>query len=155
MDHPPVFDPDSRHGYSDPALALIEAIDWLGPALGRALAANAPVETTYPRLRVVRLLQRRGSLTMSDIARELAISGATLTGLVIGLEHDGLAMRTKDKRDGRVTRVVLTDAGAAIDHATTLQPLAAALLQHRPRAEVVELLAEVKGLAARLRSMGG
>ncbi|WP_223198466.1 MarR family winged helix-turn-helix transcriptional regulator [Solihabitans fulvus] len=60
-----------------------------------------------------------GEKSPSRLAASLGVSRATVTGLVDGLERDGLVIRRPSAEDGRSAAVVLTARGA-----TTLRELA-------------------------------
>ena len=50
----------------------------------------------------------------SELAAKLAVTRATITGLLKGLERDGLVSRAHDARDGRVDAVRITRSGTAL-----------------------------------------
>jgi DNA-binding MarR family transcriptional regulator len=62
---------------------------------------------------VLILLMREESLTLtpSALAEKAGVTRATMTGLIDGLERDGLVERLMDKRDRRSVFVKLTSAG--------------------------------------------
>ncbi|WP_327308098.1 MarR family transcriptional regulator [Streptomyces sp. NBC_01298] len=53
-----------------------------------------------------------GEKSPSQLAAGLGVSRATVTGLVDGLEREGLVARRSSREDGRATVVVLTARGA-------------------------------------------
>ena len=53
-------------------------------------------------------------LRPSELAAHLAVSRATITGLLKGLERDGLVSRGLDATDGRVETVHITRRGTAL-----------------------------------------
>ena len=57
-------------------------------------------------------IEQRGPLSLGDLAAVEQIAPATVTKIVARLVEDGLAERAPDARDGRVTLVSLTRAGA-------------------------------------------
>jgi DNA-binding MarR family transcriptional regulator len=59
-------------------------------------------------------LGHEGSLAMGDLARRVAVTEKTITGLVDRLERDGLVERRRDGADRRVIHVALTARGAAL-----------------------------------------
>lgn len=61
---------------------------------------------------LLRLLQRRGVLTVSDLAARLGMTAAGATGLVDRLVKSGLVTRRRDEQDRRVVWVELSPAGA-------------------------------------------
>jgi DNA-binding MarR family transcriptional regulator len=50
-------------------------------------------------------------MTQSEIAQQLAVQGATVTGMLQRMEEVGLVTRQRDADDNRLVRVYLTDAG--------------------------------------------
>ncbi|MFI0789859.1 MarR family winged helix-turn-helix transcriptional regulator [Streptomyces lydicus] len=74
-----------------------------------------------------------GEKSPSQLAKSLGVSRATVTGLVDGLEREGLVARRASTEDGRGAVVVLTARGArrlydmAGDHFTRLQALVGGL----------------------------
>ncbi|MFD0266426.1 MarR family winged helix-turn-helix transcriptional regulator [Streptomyces sp. NPDC127106] len=70
-----------------------------------------------------------GEKSPSGLARSLGVSRATVTGLVSGLEREGLVARRASAEDGRGAVVVLTARGAqrlrdmAADHFSRLEAL--------------------------------
>jgi DNA-binding MarR family transcriptional regulator len=65
-------------------------------------------------------------LRTTEIAARLEQLGGTVTVGLDAMERDGLVQRKKDKTDGRVSRVFLTDRGRVLKSA--LEPAAAALI---------------------------
>ena len=76
-------------------------------------AACEETGLTPPQIHTLLWLGRDGALTMGDLARRVAVTEKTATGLVDRLERDGLALRTRDAADRRVVHVRLTARGAA------------------------------------------
>jgi len=70
--------------------------------------------TTLPRFDILAALDRRGDgMTMSELSRALLVSNGNVTALVQTLTRDGYVWAAPSKTDGRVSVVVLTDAGRA------------------------------------------
>lgn len=149
----PTWDPASGGGYARPELALVEALDWLGPAFARWVASQVPADapTTWQRLRVLRVLSRRGPQRSLEVAAELAMTQATLTGLVDGLAAEGLLVRLPHPMDRRASLLTLTGAGDAAAADTSTAAAAAAAFDSLTPAEVIDLLTAVKRLATCLR----
>lgn len=57
------------------------------------------------------------TLTMSDLAQRIDRDRSTVTTLIGKLEEHGYVARERDKNDGRVTYVRLTDAGRCLEQA--------------------------------------
>ncbi len=60
---------------------------------------------------VLRLLRRRGSLSITELGTALGISRQAARKLVSGLEQRGYASEARDPADTRSVRVTLTPAG--------------------------------------------
>jgi DNA-binding MarR family transcriptional regulator len=66
---------------------------------------------TPAQVHIVLWLGADGPLTMGDLARRLAVSEKTITGIVDRLERDGLVGRERDPADRRVVHVRLGATG--------------------------------------------
>ncbi|MEZ4439082.1 MAG: MarR family transcriptional regulator [Polyangiaceae bacterium] len=92
---------------------------------------------TGPQLVCLRVLGRRGSLTPSEIASEVSLSQATVTGIVDRLASRQLVTRTRSDTDRRLVTIAITDAGLALlaDAPSALQEKLAQRLAELPEAE--------------------
>ncbi|MEZ7197271.1 MarR family winged helix-turn-helix transcriptional regulator [Pseudodesulfovibrio karagichevae] len=81
--------------------------------LDRVLAEHG---LSHGRWIVLMLLRRREvwRALPSELAREQGITRATMSGLIRGLEGQGLVSREPDERDKRQTVIALTEKGAAL-----------------------------------------
>jgi DNA-binding MarR family transcriptional regulator len=52
-----------------------------------------------------------GEITPADLAQKTGVTRATVSGLLDGLEKDGLVERRPDPQDRRLTRLYLTKGG--------------------------------------------
>ena len=66
---------------------------------------------TAPQLVVMQALRREGKMPPSAIAREVALSQATITSILDRLEKAGLARRTRSEKDRRIVHACLTEEG--------------------------------------------
>jgi DNA-binding MarR family transcriptional regulator len=66
---------------------------------------------SMPRYRILRYLQSRSDVNMSEIQGSLLVCGSTLTELVDGLVRSGLVVRIRDQRDRRMVYLRLTGEG--------------------------------------------
>jgi DNA-binding MarR family transcriptional regulator len=66
---------------------------------------------TGPQLVCLRAVGRQGALAPSELAKRVALSQATVTGIVDRLAARQLVTRTRDERDRRLVTVAITDAG--------------------------------------------
>jgi DNA-binding MarR family transcriptional regulator len=71
-------------------------------------------DVTMTQLRVMFLIRDRCEPSTGELAEEMHIRPATLTGLADRLESKSLIRRWPDPTDRRVVRVGLTDAGTAL-----------------------------------------
>lgn len=69
---------------------------------------------TGPQLVCLRTIGQRGPLTSSELARHVALSQATLTGIIDRLAARQLVRRTRSSQDRRFVRVAITAAGRAL-----------------------------------------
>jgi DNA-binding MarR family transcriptional regulator len=69
---------------------------------------------TAPQLSALRILERRGDLSQSELSKLLLVSGSTLSGLLDRLQSRGLIKRVRNRRDRRQVRVHLTEAGREV-----------------------------------------
>jgi DNA-binding MarR family transcriptional regulator len=60
------------------------------------------------------LLWEQDGLTQSQIAEQMGVEHATVTQVLERLERIGLIQRCRDEKDGRISRVYLTDKGRAL-----------------------------------------
>jgi len=69
---------------------------------------------TFPQYYALSLLSKKGFWMMSDLKKELFITGAGATGIADHLVKKGLAKRTRSDQDRRVISIEITDKGAKI-----------------------------------------
>jgi DNA-binding MarR family transcriptional regulator len=60
---------------------------------------------------ILRMLERRGPLPMSVIAKRLTIAKQNMTTLIDKLTQDGLVERRNDINDRRIINIILTERG--------------------------------------------
>lgn len=66
---------------------------------------------TFPQWFVVKTLRREGRATVKELAAELQVTPANVTGILDRLERDGLATRSRSNEDRRVVFARLTERG--------------------------------------------
>lgn len=64
------------------------------------------------RTKVLMLIAREGTVKAADIAELFGLAPRTVTDTLDGMERQGLVSRAPDKKDRRVKRITLTDAGS-------------------------------------------
>ncbi len=69
---------------------------------------------TGPQLVCLRALGQRGLATPSELAKEISLSQATITGIIDRLASRQLVTRERTSKDRRLVTVRLTDAGRAL-----------------------------------------
>ena len=74
--------------------------------------AEAPVSPTQAA--VLATIERRGPLTLGELAEAERVQPPTITAAVDRLEHHDLVARERDAQDRRVVLVEVTDAGRAL-----------------------------------------
>src|SRR5262245_4340450 len=83
-------------------------------ALRYARREDAASGLTAARLSALSVLVFAGPKTLGELAAAEQVRPPTITGIVRGLEQDGLARRGADLRDGRVVRVHATAKGKRV-----------------------------------------
>ncbi len=104
--------PDAEVASVLPFLNILRAGSDLSDALDALLGKHGLLQG---RWWVLILLMREDDLTStpSDLAEKAGVSRATMTGLIDGLERDGLVQRLTDTSDRRKLTIKLTSAGQA------------------------------------------
>lgn len=98
------------------------SIDRAHEAYFRALGVIDPLRlrfwdsrgATTTQLRVMYEIRKKCEPSTGELAEELHVRPATLTGLADRLERNGFVRRWTDAADRRVVRIGLTDQGAAV-----------------------------------------
>lgn len=68
-------------------------------------------EMTPEQYWLLRLLSRRGALSIGELAEALGVTGSSMTTACKRLEKAGLVTRTRQSEDERVVQVTLTEQG--------------------------------------------
>lgn len=74
---------------------------------------KAEVSLTAPQGGALMYLARHDGALMGDVAQALGIGAPAMSGMADRLARDGLIERCRDGKDGRATRVYLTEQGQA------------------------------------------
>jgi DNA-binding MarR family transcriptional regulator len=88
---------------------------------------------TAPQLAALQVVGELQSVSVSEVARSIHLSMATVTGIFNRLEKRELVVRSRNGRDRRTVALELTEAGAKLLEA------APSLLQDRFRAQLAKL----------------
>lgn len=97
-----------------PASADLEAVSRLRLAvlrLGRRLRQNAAAGLTPSQLSVISTLDRRGPMTLGDLASHEGVQPPSVTRMVDTLERSGLVKRCESATDRRAVLAQLTAKG--------------------------------------------
>jgi DNA-binding MarR family transcriptional regulator len=84
------------------------------PVRDPVAAACEDLDMTPAQLHIVLWLGTDGALTMGELARRVAVTEKTITGVVDRLERDGLVQRERVSADRRVVQVILAPRGARL-----------------------------------------
>ncbi len=77
-------------------------------------SACEDLDLTPAQIHIILWLGNDGPLTMGELARAVAVTEKTITGVVDRLERDLLVKRARDPADRRVVHVRLAPRGAAL-----------------------------------------
>src|SRR5436305_2973498 len=84
----------------------------------RAQEQDRPARISPARLSALSVVVFRGPLTLGELAAAERVRSATMSGIVNGLESEGLARRRQDDADRRAVRVEATAKGRRLlEHA--------------------------------------
>ncbi|MFL5796354.1 MAG: MarR family winged helix-turn-helix transcriptional regulator [Actinomycetota bacterium] len=107
--------PQSRSPRGQPSVnRLAEELRLAVTRLARRLRQHADEGLSPSQLSALSTIDRRGPMTLGDVASAERIQPPTVTAAVARLEEAGLVVRTADERDRRVSRVAVTPAGAEL-----------------------------------------
>lgn len=99
-------------------------INYAARKFARALAeALAPHGVSLGQWALLLVLWEEDGLNQKELSARVAVEGPTIVRTLDRLERDGFARRTPDPRDRRMSRIMLTEEGRALQ--PTLVPLAA------------------------------
>lgn len=103
--------------------------------LARRLRQQSDVGASPTQLSALATVERRGPITLGELAAAERVKPPTMTAAVTRLETDGLLSRQTDAQDRRVVRVEITAAGRKL------------LARNRSR-KTAELERRLRGLSA-------
>jgi DNA-binding MarR family transcriptional regulator len=79
--------------------------------LARRLRQEAGADITLSQLSALATVERRGPISLKDLADVERITPPSVTRISTCLEERGLVVRTADAADRRVARLAITDSG--------------------------------------------
>ena len=82
------------------------------------------VDLTGPQLRVLKMLEAVGDLSLSELSERIRAQNSTVTGIVDRMEREGLVVRARSDEDRRVVKIKMTDKGAKIARTIDVAPMA-------------------------------
>jgi DNA-binding MarR family transcriptional regulator len=144
----------------DELLKLAQEIDTHLRAIRRELRKPLATETgrsglTAPQRSIMQILVGADGLSLKELSLRAELAHSTVSGIVDRLEKQGLVKRQQDSKDGRFTRIVVTNpVRKFMRHRLpelTMRPLLVALRRAKPR-ERIKIL---EGLRILHGALGG
>lgn len=90
---------------------LIDDLQMLYHLIRRASHPVKRAEMTPEQYWLLRLLRRRGTLSIGELAEILGVTGSSVTTACKRLEKVGFVTRERQSNDERIVRVMLTEQG--------------------------------------------
>lgn len=96
-----------------------ESLGYLVNRLARLMAQQLadelrPVGIGIGQWAVLLFLWERDGMTQAELSRVVAIEPPTMVRTIDRMVRDGLVTRASDPRDGRISRILLTDRGRSL-----------------------------------------
>ncbi len=95
----------------DTSTALASRLRLAVTRLARQLRTHSDVGASPTQISALATIERRGPLTLGELAVSEGVQPPTITAAVGRLEQQGLVARQPDPDDGRVARVVISAEG--------------------------------------------
>ena len=144
---------------SEPDLdAILESMVYLYSESRRVTRAVAEqYGLTGSQLLVLKMLEPRGQLSLSDLSERIRAKNSTVTGIIDRMERDGIVARRRSDADRRVVHIELTPKGRKLAQGVQTDPmqLFRALLEDLPARDAAELERITTKLARRVREVLG
>lgn len=122
-------------------------------ALGKIYAPTlAGLGLTYPQYLVMLVLWQGDGLTVRALGERLHLNSGTLTPMLKRMEQAGLVRRSRDKKDERLVRTELTQAGWDLRPQAAGIPCAIAAATGLPVDRLVQLKDELEGVRQALEA---
>ena len=111
-----------------------------------------PLGLTYPQFLVMMTLWEGDDRTVKELGQVVQLESNTLTPLLKRLEGQGFLTRTRDNGDERQVRIVLTDAGRALQAPASEVTACLVSVLGMDAAEMTRLHMMIAGLRDKLRA---
>src|SRR5262245_31433990 len=141
----------------DPNLDLIlESMTYLYSESRRVTRAIAEqYGLTGSQLLVLKMLEPRGQLSLSELSGRIRAKNSTVTGIIDRMERDGLVQRRRSGEDRRVVYIELTAKGKKLAGDAKVDPmrLFRVLLEDLPARDAADLERIMTKLVSRVREL--
>lgn len=124
-------------------------------ALGKTYApVLADLRLTYPQYIVMLVLWQEDGLTVRALGEQLHLNSGTLTPMLKRMEQAGLVRRSRDRKDERLVRTELTQAGRDLRVKAQHIPCAIAETIGLPMKRLMQIKEELQGICRSLEAAG-
>ncbi len=104
--------------------AVIEAVVYLYTESRRITKDVAgQFGLTGPQLTVVKMLEPKGRISLSELSWRIKAKNSTVTGIVDRMEREELVRRRRSEQDRRVVHIELTDKGRRLAQTIPVEPV--------------------------------
>ncbi len=122
-------------------------------ALGKTYApVLAELRLTYPQYIVMLVLWQEDGLTVRALGEQLHLNSGTLTPMLKRMEQAGLVRRSRDKKDERLVRTELTQAGRDLRARAQGIPCRIAEIIGLPTEKLAQVKDELQGIRQSLEA---
>jgi len=122
-------------------------------ALGKTYAPIlAELRLTYPQYIVMLVLWQEDGLTVRALGKQLHLNSGTLTPMLKRMEQAGLVRRSRDKKDERLVRTELTQAGRDLRARAQHIPCTVAEAIGLPTDKLAQIKDELQGIRQSLEA---
>ena len=122
-------------------------------ALGKTYAPIlAELRLTYPQYIVMLVLWQEDGLTVRALGEQLHLNSGTLTPMLKRMEQAGLVRRSRDKKDERLVRTELTQAGRELRGRAQHIPCTVAAAIGLPTEELIRIKDALQGIRQSLEA---
>jgi MarR family transcriptional regulator, organic hydroperoxide resistance regulator len=82
--------------------------------LGHVIQAQMKTDLTGPQYYILKMLHLKGTITASELAKEMSVKPSAVTAMIDRLYKGGYVLRERDEKDRRVVFLSLSDEGRAV-----------------------------------------